>query len=210
MKGMTDINPMWRIQKLTEMFGPAGIGWYVDIVRQEVVDGAAGDKMAFMDIHLYVRENGEGEWSKPIYGTGGSSLIAKESSGLRSDDDAWKKTYTDALSVACKALGIGADVYWKGGENEAVGSHNKPAAKPVPQQPLPRPAVLDTTPTAVSQEDLTAVVKHYYAPIAGTDKAKPFIARLEEILGNKNYLAVSDPAKRLELFNYVKEMSAHD
>lgn len=211
MKGMTDINPMWRIQKLTEMFGPAGIGWYVDIVRQEIVDGPSGDKMAFMDIHLYVRENGEGEWSKPIYGTGGSSLIAKESSGLRADDDAWKKTYTDALSVACKALGIGADVYWKGGENEAVGSHNnKPAAKPAPKQDVPRPAVLDTNPTAVSQEDLTASVKYYYAPIAGTDKAKPFIARLEQILGNKNYLKVPDPAKRLELFHYVKEMSQND
>lgn len=210
MKGMTDINPMWRIQKLTEMFGPAGIGWYVEIVKQEVVDGAAGDKMAFMDIHLYVRENGEGEWSKPIYGTGGSSLIAKEASGLRSDDDAWKKTYTDALSVACKALGIGADVYWKGGEADTSASHNKPAAKPAPQQNIPRPAILDTAPSAVSQEDLTACVKYYYAPIAGTDKAKVFVSRLTEILGNNNYLNVPDPAKRLELFNYVKEMIAHD
>ena len=23
----TDINPMWRIKKLTEIFGPAGFGW---------------------------------------------------------------------------------------------------------------------------------------------------------------------------------------
>ena len=27
LKGMTDINPMWRIKKLTEMFGVCGIGW---------------------------------------------------------------------------------------------------------------------------------------------------------------------------------------
>ena len=25
LKGMTDINPMWRIKKLTETFGPCGI-----------------------------------------------------------------------------------------------------------------------------------------------------------------------------------------
>ena len=25
LKGMTDINPMWRIARLTEMFGPVGI-----------------------------------------------------------------------------------------------------------------------------------------------------------------------------------------
>ena len=28
LKGMTDINPMWRIKTLTEQFGPAGFGWY--------------------------------------------------------------------------------------------------------------------------------------------------------------------------------------
>ena len=27
LKGMTDINPMWRIKVLTERFGPCGIGW---------------------------------------------------------------------------------------------------------------------------------------------------------------------------------------
>ena len=27
LKGMSDINPMWRIKKLTEQFGPCGIGW---------------------------------------------------------------------------------------------------------------------------------------------------------------------------------------
>ena len=27
LKGMTDITPMWRVKKLTELFGPAGIGW---------------------------------------------------------------------------------------------------------------------------------------------------------------------------------------
>ena len=25
----TDINPMWRIKMLTEMFGPCGVGWYI-------------------------------------------------------------------------------------------------------------------------------------------------------------------------------------
>lgn len=31
--------------------------------------------------------------------------------GLFLDDEAFKKTYTDALGVACKALGFGADIY---------------------------------------------------------------------------------------------------
>lgn len=30
MKGKTNVNPMWRIQKLTELFGPCGEGWKVE------------------------------------------------------------------------------------------------------------------------------------------------------------------------------------
>lgn len=29
LKGMTDINPMWRIKTLTEHFGICGVGWKV-------------------------------------------------------------------------------------------------------------------------------------------------------------------------------------
>ena len=31
LKGMTDINPMWRIKTLTDLFGPCGIGWYYEV-----------------------------------------------------------------------------------------------------------------------------------------------------------------------------------
>ena len=34
LKGKTDINPMWRIKKLTELFGPCGIGWYYKSVKE--------------------------------------------------------------------------------------------------------------------------------------------------------------------------------
>ena len=33
----TDINPMWRIKKLTERFGACGIGWYVEVVKREML-----------------------------------------------------------------------------------------------------------------------------------------------------------------------------
>ncbi len=102
----TDINPMWRIKKLTELFGPAGIGWYTEVLRQEVVPVDEGNLMVFVDINLYVREGDE--WSKPIFGTGGNTLKLKG----RGDDEGYKKAYTDALSIACKALGIGADVWY--------------------------------------------------------------------------------------------------
>ena len=102
----TDINPMWRIKKLTEMFGPCGVGWYTEILRQEVVQVDDGNMMVFVDVNLYIKEGGE--WSKPIFGTGGNTLKFKG----KGDDEGYKKAYTDALSIACKALGIGADVWF--------------------------------------------------------------------------------------------------
>ena len=40
LKGKSDINPMWRIKKLTEIFGPCGIGWKYTIVKQWMVTPA--------------------------------------------------------------------------------------------------------------------------------------------------------------------------
>ena len=110
LKGMTDINPMFRIKSLTEQFGPVGFGWYYEITNKWLEQGADGVVAAFVDINLYVKY--KGEWSKPIQGTGGSSFVAKETKGLYTDDEAYKKALTDAISIACKSLGMCADIYY--------------------------------------------------------------------------------------------------
>lgn len=119
--GMTDIKPMWRIEKLTELFGPCGIGWKAPITNKEIIDGANGEKIAIVDIDLYYKLNGE--WSEPVQGTGGSSFISNEKNGLYTSDECFKMAYTDALSVACKSLGMGADVYW--GDSKYAKNDNK-------------------------------------------------------------------------------------
>ena len=110
LNGMTDINPMFRIKSLTEEFGPVGFGWYYEITNKWLEQGADNVVAAFVDINLYVKY--KGEWSKPIQGTGGSSFVAKESKGLYTDDEAYKKALTDAISIACKSLGMCADIYY--------------------------------------------------------------------------------------------------
>lgn len=111
LSGMTDINPMWRIKTLTEEFGVCGFGWYYEIVDQWLETTMAKDEItANVKINLYVKK-GE-EWSKPIVGIGGSMLVANEKKGLYVNDECYKMALTDAISVACKSLGIGADVYW--------------------------------------------------------------------------------------------------
>lgn len=115
LKGMTDINPMWRIKKLTEVFGVCGIGWKYEIVNKWVETAMAKDEItANVEIKLYIRDE-DGEWSDPIPGIGGSMLVASEQNGLYVNDECYKMALTDAISVACKALGMGADVYWEKG-----------------------------------------------------------------------------------------------
>ena len=109
LKGKSDINPMWRIKVLTEQFGMVGKGWYYTIDKQWL-ESSEKETAAFVNISLYV--NIDGEWSKPILGTGGAMFISQERNGAYTDDEAFKKALTDAISVACKALGIAANVYW--------------------------------------------------------------------------------------------------
>lgn len=111
LKGKTDINPMWRLKTLTEQFGPCGIGWKYVITDKRLEQGANGEVAAFLDIDLFVKV--DGAWSDAIPGTGGSAFVANEKNGPYTSDECFKMALTDAISVACKALGFGADVYWE-------------------------------------------------------------------------------------------------
>lgn len=111
LKGMTDINPMWRIKTLTEQFGTCGFGWYYEIADKWIETAMAKDEItANVKINLYIKIGDE--WSKPIVGVGGSMLVASETKGLYVNDECYKMALTDAISVACKSLGMGADIYW--------------------------------------------------------------------------------------------------
>lgn len=109
----TDINTMWRIKTLTEEFGVCGFGWYTELIRQWSEQGANDELMCFVEIKLYIKI--DNEWSKGFSAIGGSKIIQYFSNKkyLASNDEGYKMAYTDALGVACKYLGFGADVYWE-------------------------------------------------------------------------------------------------
>jgi hypothetical protein len=133
LRGMTDINPMWRIKTLTEQYGPCGFGWKYEITKQWLEPGAKEEIAVFVNINLYYTRPDK-TWSEAIPGTGGSMFVAKEKEGLHTSDECYKMALTDALSVACKALGFGADVYWNGDSTK----YDKPT-QPAPQPPKPAP-----------------------------------------------------------------------
>ena len=131
LKGFTDINPMWRIKMLTEQFGVCGFGWYTEIVEQKIEIGSDGQKAAFVTINLFVKDGDV--WSKPIVGVGGSSFIANERNGAYTSDECFKMAYTDALSIACKSLGMGADVYFAKDRTKYDQQEQTQTAPPKPQ-----------------------------------------------------------------------------
>lgn len=109
LKGKSDINPVWRIKAMTDAFGPCGIGWKYEIVKQW--QEAYGQEVkSFTNINLYIKVNGE--WSEPIPGTGGATIVEISKSGLYVNDEGYKMSLTDALSVSMKALGVAADIYY--------------------------------------------------------------------------------------------------
>ena len=110
LKGFTDINPMWRIKMLTDTFGACGFGWYIES-EEHWTDTLGSEVGAFCKVALRVKHPTTGEWSAPIIGIGGSKLAGK-GKGDGIDDEAYKMAYTDAISIACKNLGMAADIYY--------------------------------------------------------------------------------------------------
>lgn len=152
LRGMTDINPMWRIKKMTEIFGPCGEGWGFEPKGREFVPGANDTIAVFVDILLWYKKGDEICF---IPGTGGSMFVAKESSGLHTSDEAVKMATTDAIGVACKYLGIGADVYWDKDKTKYDSNKAKKEGKE------PDRAVYDEIISLCSPEQIEALVKQY-------------------------------------------------
>ena len=125
LRGKHDINPMWRIKAMTEQFGVCGIGWKYVITKQWT-ETFGSEVKAYCNIDLFIKV--DGEWSDAIHGTGGSSEVSMESKGAYVSDECYKMALTDALSVAMKALGVAADVYFEAGK-DIIGIDSKYGAQ---------------------------------------------------------------------------------
>lgn len=100
--GLSDINPQWRIECMTRLFGPVGIGW-----TWEPVEVTERDGVLFAHVIVTYLDAVTGQFSRPIHGYGGTKF------GGRDDSDIYKSTMTDAVSNALRYLGVGADVWYK-------------------------------------------------------------------------------------------------
>jgi len=143
LNGKTNINPQWRYQVMTEVYGPCGIGWRFDVEKLWREDGHGGIVFAFAHIKLYVAIS-KGQWSEPIPGIGGSQLVESERAGLHSSDEGYKMAVTDALGAAMKMLGVAAAIYseaWDGNKYKDEPSAAQPTKDAPPADPKSEPMV---------------------------------------------------------------------
>lgn len=111
LKGYTEINPQWRIQAMTETFGPCGVGWWFEVTEEKTFNCPDGKIMLYLEVAVYYIDPESGKQSEPVYGWGGDFIIDKNKNGLVANDEAYKMAETDALGNALKCLGVGADVF---------------------------------------------------------------------------------------------------
>lgn len=109
----TSPKPHYLIHKATETFGPCGIGWGFT-VEERIEDGAMiepgfYERMHVAKVTVWYEWNGKrGE----VCHVGGTPFSGKRSSGKPySDEDAPKKSVTDALVKALSMIGFAGDIF---------------------------------------------------------------------------------------------------
>jgi hypothetical protein len=101
------IDPYYQIKKITEVFGPAGFGWWYET---ELLSGFnEEDPLVVVKVKFYYRlpENRE-QISAPIEVITSAKRMGKEN---KIDIDAYKKATTDALTKAFSIVGCDAGVF---------------------------------------------------------------------------------------------------
>jgi len=101
----TAIKPIYSIHRMTEEFGPCGAGWGINEPTFQLVHG--NDEVL---VYCYV-SIWHGTRDNTVFGVGGDKAIGKNRNGAFTDDEAFKKAFTDAITNAMKYIGVSADVH---------------------------------------------------------------------------------------------------
>lgn len=114
----TAIKPMFSYLRMTEQFGPCGMGWGVGAPSFQVVPGENREVVVYCTASIWYRES-YAEEPSTVYGVGGDKVVSyikaneqyNRPERWETDDEAFKKAFTDAVTNALKLIGVGADVH---------------------------------------------------------------------------------------------------
>jgi hypothetical protein len=145
--------PFHLVHKATEIFGPCGIGWGLEIVHERVEDGAEGDKVHIAHVRIwYLWQGKRGQ----VEHVGQTMFSGRRNDGkLYTDEDAPKKSVTDAMVKALSMIGFAGDIFMGRYDDskyvselveEFRGAPPTEAARPAPKR-RPTPIASDDEPT---------------------------------------------------------------
>ena len=101
--------PYWIVERLTDEFGPCGIGWGFTILNERFERFSDTDTLHIAVVRMwYVMDGKRGEFEQ-IGQTKSSYTTSKGSFML--DEDAPKKSVTDALVKCASYLGFAGDIF---------------------------------------------------------------------------------------------------
>jgi hypothetical protein len=159
----TATNAVYLIRRATELWGPMGEKWGVEVVSEAVLDGAPlldakGAAVGFEKVHT-IRINLRHP-TGTVPGIGQTMLVGKNKNGFFTDEEAPKKSLTDALTKALSWLGFAADIHlglWD--DNKYVNEARKAFADEPKATPGAAPAE-PPAPTAMPSDVLADWLGH--------------------------------------------------
>ncbi len=160
-------NPTWIIQKITEHLGPIGRNWGFNVLEEKIVEGAPHQILTEIEEHFGHDANGQpmlvsrtkksqivreqyhqvriqfwqvvGDEIRTFDSFGGTPMFYKTKSGnWITDEDAAKKSLTDAYVKAASWLGAAADLF--------LGLWDDKYQQPDPSAGTPPPGMSRTPP----------------------------------------------------------------
>jgi hypothetical protein len=150
----TATKPIWTSLRMTEYFGPCGIGWGMDKPEHTTLL-ANTEGLVFCTTGLWYIDPATGERGQ-VYGVGGDKFLISQSNGLRTSDEAFKAAYTDALSNAMKQIGVCADIHMGLFEDNKYVSEARAEYAEDPQTAAPLPAPVPPVAPLPEVDEMTA------------------------------------------------------
>ncbi|HSH42543.1 MAG TPA: hypothetical protein VK973_10520 [Arenicellales bacterium] len=109
----TATNATYLAKRATEVFGPMGLGWGVEIVEESYIEGAPIGEDVREIIHKvlvqvwYKLDDQRGE----VRQFGQTTFVGKNKHGYFTDEEHAKKSLTDGMSKCLALLGFAADIH---------------------------------------------------------------------------------------------------
>lgn len=101
--------PYWIVERLTDEFGPCGIGWGFSIINERFERFSETDSLHVAVVSFWYMLDGQRGELQQVGQTKASYMSSKGSFIL--DEDAPKKSVTDALVKCASYLGFAGDIF---------------------------------------------------------------------------------------------------